>query len=677
MLFFLWMAVLPGQNVPNGGFEDWELAGNNVYEPVYWQTNNMDDLTLVYQEAGHTGQFSAKISVEWDETLGMNMTPILFYQGYFPVSERFSALNFYMLGETLNDDYLMVNVGMYSNGILIGNSMTPVYDDHTDWTAVSAPITYGNEETPDECFISLTIWPAAEVDLGSYCFIDDLVLGAGSGPVTPVMLAAITNSAGTTFELNFNTAMADPAGAHNQFSGTHNGSPVSYTSAALKNGQPATIVLQLASAVLAGETLKVSYAAGTVASAAGVPLASFTNEDVTNLVGGTSGAWQVIPSGTEENLYCVHFGSSSVGYIGGGAGKCLKSVNGGLNWNPIAIPSAWELLTVYATDDNHVHIGVWDTIYNSSNGGSSWSGVYLNTVNYWVMDLQFHTQNVGYMFLQASAFKKTTDGGNSWSELAGSGVIDDYLAGYMIDETNGFAVGGAGLIAHTTDGGQTWPQYEWNNWTEWSPIDIEGVHFTSLMNGFAVADSGVLLRTTDGGGHWTKSYIAGPDDRLKDIWFVNANLGWIVGYHGKIFSTTDGGNTWNQAPVITSNDLNSVFFISSNLGWAVGSNGTILRFGDASSSTGENCHETAIGLKIFPNPCTSLVSLEMNLPGASDVQIDIFDLTGKNICRLFDGNLSGGSQVVRLNIQDLENGIYFCRVSGSFGYVCKSFMINR
>ena len=65
------------QNVPNGGFEDWEDTGNGIMEPVEWQTNNMSDLVFVTQEAGHSGESSARISVMWDESLNMNITPAL------------------------------------------------------------------------------------------------------------------------------------------------------------------------------------------------------------------------------------------------------------------------------------------------------------------------------------------------------------------------------------------------------------------------------------------------------------------------------------------------------------------------------------------------------------------------------------------------------------------------
>jgi photosystem II stability/assembly factor-like uncharacterized protein len=358
-------------------------------------------------------------------------------------------------------------------------------------------------------------------------------------------------------------------------------------------------------------------------------------------------------------------------------GRCLKSGNGGLLWSNLSIPSWSWLTSVWATSPDVVHIGAWDTIYNSMNGGQNWNPVYINTVNYQINDLQFHSASLGYAFLQASAFIKTTDGGNTWSNLFNAGVIDDYLAGFMFDETNGWAVGGAGMITYTNDGGQTWWQYDWNNWTEWSPLDIEGVYFTSAMNGFAVADSGVLFRTTNGGLHWDKYYIAGPEDRLKDIFFLNENLGWIVGYHGIIFATTDGGENWYMEPSLTTHDLNAVFFISADLGWVVGSNGTILRFSSSSSAIGDHSLLQERNVSISPNPSVSGARLRLDLSQEMAVSAVIYDYSGRMIDKLFSGTLSMGTHTFVLDDSGLPAGLYLCRVSCPGGQVSRPWMIQR
>src|SRR5690606_15463431 len=142
-----------------------------------------------------------------------------------------------------------------------------------------------------------------------------------------------------------------------------------------------------------------------------------------------------------------------------------------------------DFYTVFAATPQDIYVGAWDTIYYSHNGGQSWNGGFINTLNFYVFDLQFLTPTQGFAFIQVSAIVKTTNEGATWTEPSGSGIIEDNLAGFMFDNQKGFAVGQCGHIARTIDGGDTWEEYSWNNWEDWSCIDINGLHFTSLNKG--------------------------------------------------------------------------------------------------------------------------------------------------------------------------------------------------
>jgi photosystem II stability/assembly factor-like uncharacterized protein len=675
ILFFLSNVMLNAQNVPNGGFEDWEINGDGGLEPVGWETLNDDEFTDVSQVEGHTGQFAAKLSVEWvvDQYDGA----MLFLEGNFSVSERFTALSFFLQGETVATDYLAVNIGMFKDGLYMGHAIGHFDQNYPSWTEMTMEIIYDNNEIPDSAFIGIQIYPLTQANYGTYYIIDDLNLNMGSGSSNPELLVAYTNVEGTAFELGFSESMADPAGTHDQFSGKRNGNTIGFTSASLKPGDDYVIVLNLADPVLAGDELKVSYTAGTVTSAAGEPLESFTDHAVLNQVGGTLANWQVIPSGVSEDLFSVHFANNTTGYIGGAMSRCLKSTNEGLNWSIVPVPSIADFRAVWATTSNDAYLGAWDSVYATHNGGQAWTPAYTNTFILGVMGLQFTSPNNGYAFMTYSSMTKTNDAGNSWSIPTGPGVIQDFYDGYMLDDNTGYGVGDCGLIAKTTDGGATWSQYDWNNWLEWSCIQIWGVHFTSALNGVATADSGVVFRTTDGGNHWNRSVIAGPEDMLNDVFFVNPATGYIVGKNGKMFKTTNGGETWIPEASLTSNDLHSVFFISENLGWAVGSNGTILRFGEASNLVTDPIQSVIIDINIYPNPFSSTALVEFNLPEKMEVNIEIFDISGRSIQSLFTGTLGKGIHHLELDLPEVESGVYICRISHSLGYANRQFVICK
>jgi len=67
-------------------------------------------------------------------------------------------------------------------------------------------------------------------------------------------------------------------------------------------------------------------------------------------------------------------------------------------------------------------------------------------------------------------------------------------------------------------------------------------------------------------------------------------------------------------------------------------------------------------LKIYPNPVASFSQLQFTLKESSNVSIDLLDVQGKMVGRLFTGNLSEGTQQLNLDLTPFSNGIYMCRV---------------
>ena len=96
-------------------------------------------------------------------------------------------------------------------------------------------------------------------------------------PGIPNVLVA---SQSTSVEIQFDRPMNNPAGTEGQFSVTLDGSPITVTSAALKAGDPYSIVLTLATPLSGSGVVLVSYTKGTVSATTGGQLESFVNESV-------------------------------------------------------------------------------------------------------------------------------------------------------------------------------------------------------------------------------------------------------------------------------------------------------------------------------------------------------------------------------------------------------------
>ena len=68
-----------------------------------------------------------------------------------------------------------------------------------------------------------------------------------------------------------------------------------------------------------------------------------------------------------------------------------------------------------------------------------------------------------------------------------------------------------------------------------------------------------------------------------------------------------------------------------------------------------------------PNPFNPETTIQFALPEASHVRIEVFDLLGRGVVRLVDGEVKAGHHTVVFEAGRLASGLYIYRmVSGSF-----------
>jgi hypothetical protein len=122
----------------------------------------------------------------------------------------------------------------------------------------------------------------------------------------------------------------------------------------------------------------------------------------------------------------------------------------------------------------------------------------------------------------------------------------------FIDHTEGWAVGGQGVIWHTIDGGQTWERQK-----SGTRATLLGVQFQTPYIGYcygraelpgALGGTGVILATKDGGLTWTETAGGALPGIHAGRFFGEAN-GLVAceptaAYPTGLFTTTDGGQSW-------------------------------------------------------------------------------------------------------------------------------------
>jgi hypothetical protein len=77
---------------------------------------------------------------------------------------------------------------------------------------------------------------------------------------------------------------------------------------------------------------------------------------------------------------------------------------------------------------------------------------------------------------------------------------------------------------------------------------------------------------------------------------------------------------------------------------------------------GQGFSEPFLLSRNFPNPFNPLTSIDIELFRDSDIRVIVYNLEGKEIASLFEGNLTKGKHTFSFDASEYPSGVYLCRV---------------
>lgn len=226
--------------------------------------------------------------------------------------------------------------------------------------------------------------------------------------------------------------------------------------------------------------------------------------------------WIAAPSGG-LGVHINPNGSGSRGGSGGSFGRTTDLFETSIfaTGPTMAIRCTWSMNeTTHFAGGGHVNGG----IYRTTNSGSSWVRV-LDQGNIIINDLWFVNDTLGFAVGEDGNSHRTTDGGTTWQNMAGSGGHTIFF----IDELYGWTKNG-----RTTDGGLSWTMMGG------TPQSCKSIFFTSRDTGYAVSTSGQVVRSLDGGQSWAFFLAPPPFGGINDAAYVDGRI-VIAGSFGDIY----------------------------------------------------------------------------------------------------------------------------------------------
>lgn len=381
-------------------------------------------------------------------------------------------------------------------------------------------------------------------------------------------------------------------------------------------------------------------------------------------------------------------------YVGGENSTILKTINGGANWSSLQNTQMEYIQTLYFINSMTGFIGGlangnYGNIQKTTNGGLNWINTNSNGI-FQVFDLSFPNIQTGYAATKYGLFAKTTDSGLNWFTL---GPFDYFSTGglFFTDVNTGFWAGASNIsnkhIRKTTNGGLNWQETEVEN--IYSLFDIK---FIDQNTGFACGyfqDSsgtnydGLILKTIDGGSTWNRTNFNNSGE-FHEISVVQ-DFVYISGSYGKIIKSTNRGLNWEIQQSCYSNYIESIDFINQNTGYACSYGGIIIKTTTGGEPIGIEPISNTIPndfrlYQNYPNPFNPVTKIKFSIPVSSqseDVNIHIYDVTGREVRNYPLGNLKAGIYSIDFDGTGLASGVYFCRlISGKFNLTNKMVLIK-
>ncbi len=168
--------------------------------------------------------------------------------------------------------------------------------------------------------------------------------------------------------------------------------------------------------------------------------------------------------------------------------------------------------------------------------------------------------------------------------------------------------------------------------------------------------------------------MTGLSSTSGDTVFANFvfSTGFVHGQDATYIDNTDGGNSHvgQLRPFMVSlaayaNQNVYIAFIGNSTDDNLISLDDVMIRGTLYNSINEN--KTDLALNLFPNPATDNVQVNYTISSETNVTVSVYDVTGKMISTVSEGNASQGRHFAHINTADLAKGFYTVTVQTTYG----------
>ncbi len=355
-----------------------------------------------------------------------------------------------------------------------------------------------------------------------------------------------------------------------------------------------------------------------------------------------------------------------------------------------------SIRTLRFDKNGNLFAGTTNGIFKSSDLGNHWE--LINSNISWAYDIEINSQ--GYIFAATDlGIIRSQDNGISWTK-ANFGITGNFIHSLAINTNDDIYAASQYSIYKSIDNGELWEKVN---------IGIDSLFVNDITikkNGYIfIGGWGELVKSTDNGLSWNDN-----NPGLTNEYITSLNItpsGEILTgtrFNGGIFHSANNGLSWFQInggqkefydiKSIYSNQTGDLFIITEEGIFRSINNGSTWENINGDISIGSpgyiNCMtSTSDGIlfigtynsgifkttmpvleqltddyqfQIFPNPFNITSTIQYELPVDSKVSIILYDILGREVRTIYEGERQRGRYFVIIEGKNLASGVYLVRL---------------
>jgi photosystem II stability/assembly factor-like uncharacterized protein len=354
-----------------------------------------------------------------------------------------------------------------------------------------------------------------------------------------------------------------------------------------------------------------------------------------------------------------------------------RSTNNGDSWDLTVNGIAnFRTRSIYWTKDGYLILGTEDGYYYSTDRGNNWyHGIYFlrKTIHKIIED---HKGN-WYFATWGGSMVRSTNKGQTWAE-----AITEFVVSLAVDSSGNLYAGtNSGRIYKSSDSGEVWFFSDIGLPTGSTIMDIE----VSPSGGKILAGTYChgLFVSLNQGQSWEDISFGGLEQKAVYSIGLRSDEEIFTSIYNddEIYYTSTGGGNWlscnNEMNMIETND-----FIVDKEGYvfAATQEGVWKTISDTFTVV-VNAEEQIVKefslTQNFPNPFNPITTIEFTITVHSEVSLEIYDILGRKIKTLIEGNLSEGIHNVKFDATGFKSGIYIYVLRSAKHTLAKKMILLR